>query len=560
MSDAYDTICYFYRLWCKETQKETPPDDVQKLFRDLSNNEGKLSVNDLQEFLITNQGEQKESALETAETFKRSSTFSKKGLKIVDFLHFLLGKLNPALVEPMSEDDLNRPLPHYFVYTSHDSYLKEHKSTQAHHLSFPLSDLTSKNSTPLPTSNEEDYKMSSSVSAIKKALRRGVRVIELSLYPNSNNKKVQVQHKGASHSSVKLSKCLEAISQHAFHKSDFPVILVLVEHINKSLQDVVAAKIKKYLGGNICSPKEAFNDPLQSLKNKFIILSRQPKQEQATPNSSEVESSEKYQELIAGHIEDLDDQFVNLRDGEASSVRILSSTESLLENASCADIISFTKKNLLAVYPNHGQSDQGYDPFIGWIRGAQIVAFNTQSTQKSSRYLSDKCLRIMQGLFRAYGSIGYARKPNILLDNNLKFDPTVWRPIKKILKVKVYMGTGWHLDFSSDQFDETSRPDFFVALEVVGHPEDEAKEKTEPAIDQWIPTWDEEFEFTLTVPEIAMLLIEVKEFDIDRTHDFGGQTCLPVWLLKDGIRSVPLYKENGKPCKAARLLVRFQLT
>ncbi|KAL9235367.1 hypothetical protein vseg_010130 [Gypsophila vaccaria] len=566
MSDTYDTICYFYRLLFQKTQKEEPPEDVITLFNELSKNTEKLLEVHLQEFLVRNQGEEEESALQTAKKavdkrFSRSKTFSKKGLDINEFLDFLLAKSNHPLIE--QEYDLDRPLTDYFVYTSHNSYSNEEKSIHTHMLSFTLSDVTSKNSTAYLTSNEKDYLKSSIISTIVKALKRGVRVIELSLHPNVNNNNVHVQHEGAPHSSAKLSRCLEAIADHAFDNSAFPVILVLVEHIDQRLQSVVATKIKKYLRGNVCSSDDAFKAPLQSLKYKFIILSRRPKREQTTHNSSQLESYENYQKLIAGHIEGLDDQFTKLQDGEASNVKILSSTESLLENAKCADIISFTQKNFLAVYPNPSHPDEeigssSYDPFIGWIRGAQIVVFNTQPAQKSDKYLSDKCRWVMQGLFRAYGSIGYARKPDILLHKDLKFDPKVWRPIKRILKVKVYMGTGWHLDFSSDDFDETSPPDFFVALEIVGHPEDEAKEKTVPTVDQWIPTWDEEFEFTLTVPEIAMLLIEVREFDLNRTHDFGGQTCLPVLLLKDGIRSVPLYKDNGKPCKAARLLIRFQ--
>lgn len=39
--------------------------------------------------------------------------------------------------------------------------------------------------------------------------------------------------------------------------------------------------------------------------------------------------------------------------------------------------------------------------------------------------------------------------------------------------------------------------------------------------------WDEEFEFRLTIPELALLQIELKDKDMT-TDDFAGQTCLPV--------------------------------
>ncbi|KAH9609735.1 hypothetical protein KSS87_012725, partial [Heliosperma pusillum] len=455
-------------------------------------------------------GEEEANATETAKkavakALRRSRTFSsKKGLKLNDFLHFLLGELNPPLYQ--QEDNLQLTLPHYFVYTSHHSYLKQQKNIQVPNIipipiPIPTSSesLISMHTMSHRKSDEELYKIPSSISAIVKTLNRGVRVIELNLFPSIDNKNVEVHHDRTLHSKVTLSKCLDAIKENAFKTSDFPVIIILVEHISPNLRAVVAAE----------------------------------------------KPSDDYKKLIAGHIEDLEDGVMNLEDGDASTVRILSTTEGVLENAGAEDIIRSgflvvvhldldcsAHKNLLAVYPNQCPEDgkivsSNYDPFIGWTRGAQMVAFHTQ--------MSDKYLWIMQGLFRAYGDTGYVRKPDILLNKQQKFNPTLWRPVKKILKVKVFMGTGWHLDFGSKEFDKESPPDFFAALEIVGVPADEAREKTSPEMDQWIPTWNQEFEFALTVPEIAMLMIEVREFDTDRTHDFGGQTCLPVWLIRNGI-------------------------
>lgn len=77
-------------------------------------------------------------------------------------------------------------------------------------------------------------------------------------------------------------------------------------------------------------------------------------------------------------------------------------------------------------------------------------------------------------------------------------------------------------------------------------------------MDNWYPVWDEEFEFHLTVPELALLRIEVQ--DKDQTKDeFAGQTCLPISELRRGFRSLPLYDRKGKKFKSVKLLVRFQL-
>jgi len=49
----------------------------------------------------------------------------------------------------------------------------------------------------------------------------------------------------------------------------------------------------------------------------------------------------------------------------------------------------------------------------------------------------------------------------------------------------------------------------------------------------------------------------VQEYDMSEKHDFGGQTVLPVWELKQGIRAVPLHDRKGVRYKSVRLLMRF---
>ena len=63
--------------------------------------------------------------------------------------------------------DMNQPLSHYFLYTGHNSYL---------------------------TGNQLNSR--SSTEPIVKALRSGVRVIELDLWPNSSGTEAEVRHGG----------------------------------------------------------------------------------------------------------------------------------------------------------------------------------------------------------------------------------------------------------------------------------------------------------------------------------------------------------------------------
>ncbi|KAL3630583.1 hypothetical protein CASFOL_023567 [Castilleja foliolosa] len=235
----------------------------------------------------------------------------------------------------------------------------------------------------------------------------------------------------------------------------------------------------------------------------------------------------------------------------------LSLSEQELEKAAAlhaTDVIRFTQKNILRVYPKGTRvTSSNFRPTNGWIHGAQMVAFNMQGYGKS--------LWTMHGLFRSNGGCGYFKKPDVLMKvgrSNEVFDPKLPWPVRKTLKVIVYMGDGWRLDFSHTHFDTFSPPDFYTKIYILGVPADEAKRKTRVIEDDWAPYWDQEFTFPLRIPELPLLRIEVREYDRSDKDDFGGQTCLPVSELRPGIRAVPLYDRKGQKFKSVRLLMRFQ--
>lgn len=93
---------------------------------------------------------------------------------------------------------------------------------------------------------------------------------------------------------------------------------------------------------------------------------------------------------------------------------------------------------------------------------------------------------------------------------------------------------------------------------IAGVPFDQMKKKTRTVFDTWTPTWGEAFEFPLATPEIALLWIEVLKDDPSGKGKLAGQTCLPVWELRKGIRAVPLYNRKGMKYKSVKLLMRFE--
>lgn len=99
----------------------------------------------------------------------------------------------------------------------------------------------------------------------------------------------------------------------------------------------------------------------------------------------------------------------------------------------------------------------------------------------------------------------------------------------------------------------------YIQIGVFGAPSDAVTFKTKKVEDSWTPVWKEEFSFPLTVPELAVLSIEVSDSEVGK-DDFAGQVSFPVSELKNGIRAVPLLDRNGDKLASVKLLMRFDIT
>ncbi|KAH7864055.1 hypothetical protein Vadar_025182 [Vaccinium darrowii] len=554
-SKQYYRFCFCFNRMFRQKAVE-PPHDVKALFETYSEN-GTMSVDHLLWFLSEFQLEEKatkEDAQAILNSLKHLNIFQRKGLHLEAFFKHLFSDNNPPLSPSLGvHHDMKAPLAHYFLYTGHNSYL---------------------------TGNQ--LSSDCSEEPIVKALKRGVRVIELDLWPNSTRDGVDVRHGGTLTTPVELSKCLFAIKDHAFSASEYPVIITFEDHLTPSLQAKVANMVIETFGPTLFRPESELKElpSPESLKSKILISTKPPKEyleshvkQKGNPHKAkgsavndeieeddEDESEEEediraeYRSLIAIHAGKLKGGMDNWFSDDTDRVRRVSLSEQELENAvrtHATDIVRFTQRNLLRVYPKGIRFDSSnYNPYIGWAHGAQMVAYNMQGYGKN--------LWIMHGMFTANGGCGYVKKPDFLLDGYDIFDPEEELPVKKTLKVKVYSGEGWHSDFPRTYFDLYSPPDFYTRVGIAGVPRDTVMRRTRAIEDQWVPVWNEEFEFPLTVPELAVLRIEVMEYDTTGKPDFGGQTCLPISELRSGIRAVPLHNRRGEKYKSVKLLMQFK--
>ncbi|KAL8129957.1 hypothetical protein V2J09_019112 [Rumex salicifolius] len=556
MGSSY-RVCFCFMRKFRAAEAEVPA-DVKDLFSKYAGGGSHMSLEQLRRFL---QEEQSESDAVVEEVMRRRhhhhhhfAKFTRSNLTVDEFFQFLFSVDLNGPINPQVHQDMNGPLSHYFIYTGHNSYLTGNQ------LSSDCSDVP-----------------------IIRALKRGVRVIELDLWPNSTKDDVHVLHGRTLTTPVELMKCLKSIKEHAFSSSPYPVILTLEDHLTPDLQVKVAQMITETFKDFLFYLESGYLKDLPSpedLKYRIILSTKPPKEYLATdesitkeedPSNEKVGLLESEDNLLNG--EDSDDHVASskppvykrlisiptvprhrLREalkGDPEKVTRISLSEETLEKSAASygtEVIRYTGRNILRIFPKTTRfNSSNYKPLIGWIHGAQMVAFNMQG--------HGKYLWWMQGLFRANGGCGYVKKPDFL--NNFGPDDKIFDPKAK-MPVKVYMGDGWSLDFKKTHFDTYSPPDFYTKIGIAGVPADETTKKTKVKEDQWNPVWEEEFTFELTIPELALLRVEVHEYDVSEKDDFAGQTCLPVWEIKPGMRAVPLYDHKGERYNSVKLLMRFE--
>ncbi|XP_027329943.1 phosphoinositide phospholipase C 2-like isoform X2 [Abrus precatorius] len=579
MSKQTYSVCFCWRRRFKLALSEAPP-EIKNLFEQYSENE-LMTASHLRRFLVEVQRQEKATEEEAQAIIDSSKHFHRRGagLNLESFFKYLFSDSNPPLLLFQVHQDMTLPLSHYFIYTGHNSYLTGNQ------LSSDCSDVP-----------------------IINALKRGVRVIELDIWPNASKDNIDVLHGRTLTTPVELIRCLRSIKEHAFVTSEYPVVITLEDHLTPDLQAKVAGMVTQTFGDILFTPSseslKEFHSP-ESLKKRIIISTKPPKEYLETKEKEKGDESQQGKATsedeawgkevpslkggtMADYKEDLNDEeefdesdkshhneaseyrsLIAIHAGkpkgglaeclkvDPDKVRRLSLSEQQLEKAAinhAKDIVRFTQRNILRVYPKGTRIDSSnYNPLIGWMHGAQMVAFNMQGYGRS--------LWLMHGMFRANGGCGYVKKPDFLLKtgpNNEVFDPKVKLPVKTTLKVTVYMGEGWYYDFKHTHFDQYSPPDFYTRVGIAGVPSDTIMKKTKPIEDNWSPTWNEVYEFPLTVPELALLRIEVHEYDMSEKDDFGGQTCLPVWELRSGIRAIPLHSQKGEKYNTVKLLMRFE--
>lgn len=179
---------------------------------------------------------------------------AKNVLSCEGFLKFLMADENTVMsMEKLDQyEDMDQPLSHYFINSSHNTYLIGHQFTGK-----------------------------SSVEMYRQCLLAGCRCVELDFW-NGRLEEPVIVHGFTLVPEISAKEVIEGIAESAFKTSEWPVVLSFENHCNPRQQAKIAGYCREFFGDMLLdSPLETFVlepgvslPPPSSLKRKIIIKNK----------------------------------------------------------------------------------------------------------------------------------------------------------------------------------------------------------------------------------------------------------------------------------------------
>ncbi|KAM7401228.1 hypothetical protein PAMA_005424 [Pampus argenteus] len=464
----------------------THREEIEVIYGKYAQTMGFMSPENLLEFLMKEQREKTTLAdahkiidkYEPDEKVKEEKLLSKDGFLM--YLHHPEALvLNPKHKEVYQ--DMTQPLNHYFISSSHNTYLMEDQLTG-------------------PSSTE----------AYVRALLKGCRCVELDCWDGSDDEP-EIYHGYTLTSKILFKDVIKAIKEYAFKTSDYPVILSLENHCSVEQQEVMARHMSSILGSAlITSPlgdgmPTNFPSP-EELKGKFLIKGKrlnkleasfateaaaaddtdvteeeesndedQQKEEKEKNKKKKLKLAKELSDMViyckSVHFNGFEDARKNLSFYEMSSFTEGKAVDLAEESANA--YIHHNVDKLSRIYPAGLRTDSSnYNPVPLWNAGCQIVALNFQTTCTD--------MDLNQGRFLMNGKSGYILKPAYLRDRTTEFDPITltrgdWLEHKTL---HIMVISAQQLPKVNDT--KSSIVDPLVKVEVYGVPADVAVKETNP--------------------------------------------------------------------------------
>uniref|UniRef100_A0A8C1G9Q8 Phosphoinositide phospholipase C n=1 Tax=Cyprinus carpio TaxID=7962 RepID=A0A8C1G9Q8_CYPCA len=567
--------------------KLSPRPEVERIFVELGS-KGKpfMSLDQLMEFINRKQRDsrlnevlypplkrdQVHQLMERYET--NTSQLERDQISLMGFTKYLGGEENSVVPPERLDiiDDMNQPLSHYFINSSHNTYLTVGQLTGL-----------------------------SSVEMYRQVLLTGCRCIELDCWKGRPPEEEPIiTHGFTMTTEISFKEVIEAIAESAFKTSPYPLILSFENHVDSAKQQAKMAEycrvmfgdallidpLEKYPlvpGQQLPSPQELMGKILIKNKKKHphrasnggSIRRKDGTDEQSSPLNdrgdgesdeeeeeepipdpkkhnntdegtaySEVNATEEMSTLV-NYIEP-----VKFKSFEAASKRnkyfemssfVETKGMDTLKN-SPMEFVEYNKKQMSRIYPKGTRVDSSnYMPQLFWNVGCQMVALNFQTL--------DLPMQLNMGVFEYNGHCGYLLKPEFMRRTDKHFDPFTMDIVDGIVantvKIKIISG----------QFLNDKKVGVYVEVDMFGLPADtKRKYRTKTSNNNSLdPVWDDEtFVFNKVVlPTLASLRVAVYE----ENGKFIGHRILPVSALRPGYHYICLKNELNQPLMLSSLLV-----
>ncbi|XP_068270902.1 1-phosphatidylinositol 4,5-bisphosphate phosphodiesterase beta-1 isoform X2 [Nyctibius grandis] len=451
------------------------------------------------------------------EKYEPNSNLAKKGQISVDgFMRYLSGEEN-GVVPPEKLDlneDMSQPLSHYFINSSHNTYLTAGQLAG-----------------------------NSSVEMYRQVLLSGCRCVELDCWKGRTAEEEPViTHGFTMTTEISFKEVIEAIAECAFKTSPFPILLSFENHVDSPKQQAKMAEYCRLIFGDalLMDPLEKYplepGVPLPSpmdLMYKILV-----KNKKKSHKSADGSAKKKLSEQASNTCSDTSSMFEPSSPGAG---------EAEIESDDDDDYDDDCKKSSMdeGTAGSEAMATEEMSNLVNYIQPVKFESFEV------SKNLS---MQINMGMYEYNGKSGYRLKPEFMRRPDKHFDPFTESIVDGIvantLSVKIISG----------QFLSDKKVGTYVEVDMFGLPVDTRRKalKTKTSQGNAVnPVWEEEtivFK-KVVLPSLACLRLAVYE----EGGKFIGHRILPVSAIRPGYHYICLRNERNQPLTLPALFVYIEV-